>query len=272
MAEILIRHLFWKYDDPKWEELLGEMSFDDMTTLINVGGWQTAEIKSIGKVATSDCDGPAGLNNFITGSYGTTFPAQVLMGQTWSKDMAFEIGASMGSEFATAENYGWYGPAMNIHRSAFAGRNFEYYSEDGVLSGHMASQEAQGAAQFGVYPYLKPFEHAVKDFEGKSLAVMSSFNWIGTVPSCANNNLLNNVLRGEWGFQGMVETDYDGSYGYMITDNCVRNGNDLMFGYGSFDSNKLDKNSAWLCVRHAKTFCIRSATADIIPMVSRRRA
>lgn len=271
-----------EYDDPKWEQLLDEMSFTDMTTLINVGGWQTAEIKSIGKVATSDCDGPAGLNNFITGSYGTTYPGEVLMGQTWSKEMAFEIGSSMGSEFAAAENYGWYGPAMNIHRSAFAGRNFEYYSEDGVLSGLMTSKEAQGAAQFGVYPYLKhfalndqeanrcgflftyaseqaireiylkPFEQAVKDFEGRSLAVMSSFNWIGTVPSCANSNLLNNVLRGEWGFVGMVETDYDGSYGYMITDNSVRNGNDLMLGYGTFDSNKLDKDSATLALAMRK--------------------
>ena len=261
------------YDDEKWDQLLDEMSFDDMLNLINVGGWQTVEVKSIGKVATSDCDGPAGLNNFITGAYGTTFSAEVLMGQTWSKDMALEIGSSMGSEFAAAENYGWYGPAMNIHRSAFAGRNFEYYSEDGVLSGMLASREAQGAAQFGVYPYLKhfalndqetnrcgilltyaseqamreiylkPFEIAVKNFQGKSLAVMSSFNWIGTVPACANGNLLNNVLRDEWGFQGMVETDYDGSYGYMITDNSIHNGNDLMLGYGSYDTNKLDKKN-----------------------------
>lgn len=266
------------YDDDRWEKLLDKMSFQDMTTLVNVGGWQTAEIKSIEKVATSDCDGPAGLNNFITGAYGTTFPAEVLMGQTWSKKMAEEIGSSMGSEFAAAGNYGWYGPAMNIHRSALGGRNFEYYSEDSVLSGYMASGETQGAAQFGVYPYLKhfalndqetnrcgilltyaseqaireiylkPFEMAVKAFRGNSLAIMSSFNWIGTVPSCANPNLLNHVLRDEWGFRGMVETDYDGSYGFMITDNCVRNGNDLMLGYGSFDSNKLNDKSATLAI------------------------
>lgn len=194
------------YDDDRWEKLLDKMSFQDMTTLVNVGGWQTAEIKSIEKVATSDCDGPAGLNNFITGAYGTTFPAEVLMGQTWSKKMAEEIGSSMGSEFAAAGNYGWYGPAMNIHRSALGGRNFEYYSEDSVLSGYMASGETQGAAQFGVYPYLKhfalndqetnrcgilltyaseqaireiylkPFEMTVKAFRGNSLAIMSSFN------------------------------------------------------------------------------------------------
>ena len=264
------------YDDPLWDGLLDELSFSDMEQLVNAGGWQTAEISSIEKRATSDCDGPAGLNNYITGSYGTTYPSEVLMAQTWSKDMAFEIGASMGSEFAAAENYGWYGPAMNIHRSAFAGRNFEYFSEDGVLSGLMAVNEANGAAQFGVYPYLKhfalndqelgrtailltyaseqaireiylrPFEIAVKGFEGGALAMMTSYNWIGDVPAMANSDLLNDVLRGEWGFEGMVITDYFGSYGYMISDNCLRNGNDLMLGYGSYESNELDSSSATL--------------------------
>ena len=264
------------YDDPLWEQLLDEMTYAEMKQLVNVGGWQTAEVKSIEKRATSDCDGPAGLNNYITGSYGTSYPSEVLMAQTWSKDMAFEIGASMGSEFAAAENFGWYGPAMNIHRSAFAGRNFEYYSEDGVLSGIFAMHEANGAAQFGVYPYLKhfalndqelgrtailltyaseqamreiylrPFEIAVKGFEGDSLAMMTAYNWIGDVPAYANSDLLNDVLRGEWGFEGMVITDYFGSYGYMISDAALRNGNDLMLGYGSYESNELDSSSATL--------------------------
>lgn len=264
------------YDDEKWDQLLDELSFDDMTTLVNVGGWQTAEIKSIEKRATSDCDGPAGLNNFITGSYGTTFPSEVLIAQTWSKELALETGSSMGSEFAAAENYGWYGPAMNLHRSAFAGRNFEYYSEDAVLSAYMASNEQLGAAQWGVYSYikhfvlndqetnrcgilltyaseqairelyLKPFEQTVKNYTGKSIAVMAAYNWIGTKPCYANSNLLNNVLRDEWGFQGMVESDYDGSYGFMISDNAMRNGTNLMLGYGSYDTNTLDKKSATL--------------------------
>ena len=73
---------------------------------------------------------------------------------------------------------------------------------------------------------------------------MTSFNWIGTQPSCGNEYLLNNVLRGEWGFVGMVESDYDGSYGYMITDNCIRSGNDLMLGFNSAETNKLEDKSA----------------------------
>ena len=169
----------------------------------------------------------------------------------------------MGQEFADLNNYGWYGPAMNTHRSAFAGRNFEYYSEDGVLAGHFAAAMINAAAAKGVYGYikhfalndqetnrcsflltysneqamreiyLKPFEIAVKNFQYQTLAVMSSFNWIGTVPAGMNYDLLTTVLRNEWGFRGMVETDYDGSYGYQITDHCVRAGNDLMLGFNA---------------------------------------
>ncbi len=262
------------YDDPAWDQLLDQLSFEDMATMINVGGWQTAPIESVGKVGTSDCDGPAGLSNFITGAYGSAYPAETLMAMTWNKDLAYEIGTSMGQEYQDANNYGWYGPAMNTHRSAFAGRNFEYYSEDGVLAGLIAASEINGAATKGVYPYikhfamndqetnrcsflltygpeqafreiyLKPFELAVKNYEGTSIAAMSAFNWIGTEPGCANNELLNTVLRGEWGFVGMVETDYNGSYGYQITDHCIRNGNDLMLGFNGAASNVLSDQSA----------------------------
>ena len=276
------------YDDPRWEELLNRLSFKDMNNLINNGGYGTAAIKSIDKMQTNDCDGPAGLNNFMTKASGTAFPAEVLMAQTWNKDLAYQIGSTMGSEFAAAQNYGWYGPAMNLHRSAFAGRNFEYYSEDGVLSGYIAMNEANGAAQYGVYPYLKhfalndqefnrtailltfageqnirenylkPFEMCVRGYAGKALAVMSSYVWIGTVPAYANSGLLNGILRGEWGFKGMVESDYDGSYGYMITDAAIRNGGDIMLNTVERDSDKLSKKSNTI------TLAMRRATKNIL--------
>ena len=159
----------------------------------------------------------------------------------------------------------------------FRSRNFEYYSEDGVLAGKLASAEINGASTKGVYPYikhfavndqewnrcsflltfaseqaireiyLKPFEICVKNYDiagHKPLAVMSSFNWIGTEPSCGNEHLLINVLREEWGFVGMVETDFDGSYGYMISDHAVRSGNDLMLGFNGADSNRFTDDSA----------------------------
>ena len=276
------------YDDPRWEELLNRLTFKDMNNLINNGGYGTPEIKNIDKVQTNDCDGPAGLNNFMTKASGTAFPAEILMAQTWSKELAYDIGAGIGSEFAAASNYGWYAPAMNLHRSAFAGRNFEYYSEDGVLSGYIGLYESNGAAKYGVYPYLKhfalndqelnrtailltfageqnirenylkPFEMTVKGYESNSLAIMSSYVWIGTIPAYANNGLLNEILRNEWGFKGMVISDYDGSYGYMITDAAIRNGGDMMLNTVERDSDELDKKSPTTLI------AMRQATKNIL--------
>ena len=210
------------------------------------------------------------------------------MAQTWNVDLIEEMGEAMGQEYADVNNYGWYGPAMNTHRNAFAGRNFEYYSEDGVLAGKLAVAEINGGGSKGLYPYikhfalndqegnrcsflltfaseqaireiyLKPFEIAVKGYEHTQRAVMSSFNWIGTEPSCANRYLLQNVLRGEWGFVGMVETDYDGSYGYMISDHCVRSGNDLMLGFAMAASNQFTDESA------TATLAMRQACKNIL--------
>ena len=275
------------YDDANWEKLLNQMSIEDMTTLINTGGWQTAAIDSVGKVATSDCDGPSGLSNYVTGSNGTQFPTEVLMAQTWSKEMAEKIGDALGQEFANANNYGWYGPAMNLHRTAFSGRNFEYYSEDPVLSGLFASQEVNGAARYGVYSYikhfaandqetnrtaflltymteqtfretcLKPFEMVVKnfDFDHYVMGMMTAYNWLGTVPAISSYELLTDVLRGEWGFKGVVISDYNGSYGFEITDAAIRAGNDLMLGYGMAESNKLEDTDSATCVLAMRQAC-----------------
>ena len=275
------------YDDANWEKLLNQMSIEDMTTLINTGGWQTAAIESVGKVATSDCDGPSGLSNYVTGSNGTQFPTEVLMAQTWSKEMAEKIGDALGQEFANANNYGWYGPAMNLHHSAFSGRNFEYYSEDAVLSGLFASKEVNGAAKYGVYSYikhfaandqetnrtaflltymteqtfretcLKPFEMVVKnfDFDHYVMGMMTAYNWLGTVPAISSYELLTDVLRGEWGFKGVVISDYNGSYGFEITDAAIRAGNDLMLGYGMAESNKLEDTDSATCVLAMRQAC-----------------
>ena len=266
------------YDDPDWDKLLDQMTFKEMNELINTGNYMTAAVKSIDKVQTSDCDGPSGLSNYLTKNNGTQFPTELLMAQTWNKQIAEMVGDKMGQEFASANNYGWYGPAMNLHRSAFSGRNFEYFSEDAVLSGIFASYEVNAAAKHGVYAYikhfaandqetnrtaflttwmteqnlrencLKPFEIVVKNFnyEGQALAVMSSYNFLGYVPVISNYDLLTTVLRDEWGFRGMVISDYNGFYGYQYTDAAIRAGNDLMLGQGTFPANRLtdDKNAS----------------------------
>jgi beta-glucosidase len=243
-------------DDPKWDQLMDQMSLDDMNAVISLGGYQTNSVDSIGKVRTNDCDGPASINNNFTGVGSIGFPVGVVIAATWNKDLAYQFGDSIGKMANEMDVSGWYAPAMNNHRTAFAGRNFEYYSEDPVLSGYIAANAVKGSQDNGVYAYmkhfalndqegnrcdmvctwsneqaireiyLKPFEKCVKDAD--CLAVMSSFNYIGNRWAGGSASLCKNVLRDEWGFRGFVETDYFGVYGYMSADQAIRNGTDLM--------------------------------------------
>lgn len=248
------------YDDERWESLLDEITVDEMVNLIAFGGHQNAAVDSVGKIRILDTDGPAGVNSSTLGIFGTGYCSQIILAQTWNTDLAVEYAKAMGEEFSDYHVTGWYAPSMNMHRSAFGGRNFEYYSEDSLLSAEMAKGEVEGAVESGMYPfikhfalneqeinrnaflttwtteqamreiYLKPFEEAVKSYPDGKIAVMTSYNFIGTewAGSCAP--LLKDVLRGEWGFKGMVISDYFGNYGYMDADRAVRGGTDMMLG------------------------------------------
>ena len=282
------------YNDPKWDDLLDQMTIDEMQQTIGFGGYQTAAVSSIEKVRTNDCDGPASINNNFTGVGSVGFPAATLIGMTWSKELAYSFGDSIGEMANEMDTSGWYGPAMNIHRTAFAGRNFEYYSEDGVLSGVMASNAIKGAQEHGVYAYMKhfalndqegnrtsmvatwsneqaireiylrPFEMSVKDADCH--AVMSSFNYIGNRWAGGCSELLKNVLRGEWGFVGFVETDYFGVYGYMTADQGVRNGSDLMLCTTGNDFNTVT------VLTNSSKQALREASKNILYTVVNSRA
>lgn len=145
------------YDDAQWDSLLDELTISDMDTMIAIGGYQTSAASSVGKIMTVDCDGPASINNNFTGIGSVGFPSAVMIASTWNKNLALKFGESIGKMADEMEVSGWYAPAMNTHRSAFAGRNFEYYSEDGVLSGYMATNAILGAEEYGVYAYMKHF-------------------------------------------------------------------------------------------------------------------
>ena len=244
------------YDDPMWDQLLDQLSVDDMDNLSANAGFGTQATDSVGKIALTDLDGPASLNNTFTGVGSIGFPCSTAFACTWNVDLASAFGDMIGRMAHDMDASGWYAPAMNIHRSAFGGRDFEYFSEDPLLSGAMASSEIAAAREQGVYAfmkhfvlndqetnrnnmvctwsneqaireiYMKPFEMSVKD--GDTGAVMSSFNYIGPVYAGASSNLLNNVLRDEWGFRGMVLTDWYGDFGYQNGDQLVRAGNDAM--------------------------------------------
>ena len=142
-------------DDPQWDTFMDQLSLDDMNALISLGGYQTNSVDSIGKVRTNDCDGPASINNNFTGVGSIGFPVGVVVAATWNKELAHAFGDSIGKMANEMDVSGWYAPAMNNHRTAFAGRNFEYYSEDGLLSGWIAAEAVKGSQENGVYAYMR---------------------------------------------------------------------------------------------------------------------
>ncbi len=271
------------YDDERWETLLDQLTISDMDNMIALGGYQTLGASSVGKVSTVDCDGPASINNNFTGVGSVGFPSAVMIASTWNTDLALEFGESIGKMADEMDVSGWYAPAMNTHRSAFAGRNFEYYSEDGVLAGRIAANAVIGAEKYGVYAYIKhfalndqetnrnvmlctwaneqsireiylrPFEIAVKD--GGAKAVMSSFNYIGAEWAGASSALCNTVLRDEWGFRGFVLTDYFGVYGYMNSDQAIRGGTDCMLVAYDTETNHVKDSTSATGVKAMRQAC-----------------
>lgn len=243
------------YDDPRWESLLDQLTVEEMAEMIAMAGYQTGAMDSVGKVGTLDFDGPAAINNNFTGVGSMGFPIEVVIASTWSKEMAKAWGESMGKMSQEMGAHGWYAPGMNTHRTPFGARNYEYFSEDGVLSGHMGANAVTGAMEYGVYSYikhyalyegngkmvsvwsneqaireiyLKPFEISVK--EGGANAVMVSWSFLGNKWTGENSGLLNTVLRDEWGFRGMALTDFfrNNGHGFMNADAALANGVDAM--------------------------------------------
>ncbi|WP_307318532.1 glycoside hydrolase family 3 protein [Microbacterium sp. SORGH_AS_0862] len=147
------------YDDPKWDALLDQLTLDEVVDMLTSGAYNTAGLPGIGKIRTNDLDGPAGFSSFINPDLwtGTAFPSEYLLGQTWNVELANAMGVAIGNEALTMGANGWYAPAANLHRSPFAGRNFEYYSEDPVLSGALATAAVDGALTKGVYSFTKHF-------------------------------------------------------------------------------------------------------------------
>lgn len=277
------------YDNPKWKELLDQLTYRDMINLANYGAFQTEAIISIGKNLTNDSDGPVGFVNFMPGlsehyKGNPSFACEIVIASTFNKDLAYRMGQLVGETGLYGDENGnrlpytgWYAPAVNIHRSPFSGRNYEYYSEDPILSGKMAVNVVNGAGSKGVYTdlkhfavndqetnrqgvatylteqslreiYLKPFEIAVKGKDSPAFSakatedinvgridgfkgttgMMSSFNRIGTRWTGGDYRLLTTILRDEWGFNGVVISDYITVGSLMPAKQAIYAGNDLI--------------------------------------------
>lgn len=245
------------YDDPQWEDLLDQMTLDEMTELTLHGYIHTAAVPSIGKTETKDLDGPTQVGSFSWNKViGTGFPNPVTLAQTFNKDLVYEFGRISGAQARQLGISGLYAPAANIHRTPFGARNYEYYSEDAYVTGVCATLTVKGSLESGTYMYVKHFicndadayiyrdgmytwmtEQTLREIylspfrmmvqEGGCTGLMSSYNRIGAVWAGGSQALLINVLRDEWGFKGTVITDYADHHAFMSGDHMIRSGGDL---------------------------------------------
>lgn len=245
------------FDDPRWENVLDELSPAQMRRLVTYGYSGTGRLDAVGKdYEAKEADGPAQIGGFIPLNPGLGFPCTVVLAQTWNAELANLEGRVMGEQATQRGSSGWYAPACNLHRSPFGGRNYEYWSEDGVLSGVMCGNVVSGAADAGVYcyvkhlvcndgeayiyrdgvytwmteqtlreTYLEPFRIVVESYD--ATAVMSAYGRIGAVWTGGSHTLVSDVLRGEWGFDGCVITDFTDHYEYMNGDQMLLAGGDL---------------------------------------------
>ena len=223
-------------DDPRWDQLVSQMSKQELWDLVRKSGYLSDAIPSIGMPSVPLKDGPAGISATLMGGNIScmSYPVEVVLASTWNTELAREMGQMVGEDSIAASTPVWYAPAMNIHRTAISGRNFEYYSEDGLLSGAMAAAECAGASEKGLIVtikhfavndqeinryggayfaneqslrevFLRGFEGAVRD--GGAKGVMVSMNRIGPRWTGGHAGLMTDVLRGEWGFEGFATTD-----------------------------------------------------------------
>lgn len=256
------------YNDKRWDLLLDQMTLEEQCRLIGTSASHTEPIESINYPGSIDSDGPAGMSqrnyydnpddvSTATGTPGIAYTAAVVLASTWNVELAYEQGRSIGEDALWVNAQSWYSPAMNIHRTPYGGRNFEYFSEDGILSGYIAEYEVKGCNSKGLLPhlkhfafneqdtnrfgvstfmneqaireiYLKPFEYAVT--KGVASGVMSSYVRVGTTWVGASYSLLTEVLRNEWGFRGQVITD------------CILSG----YTYDNVRDGVLAGNNLWL--------------------------
>lgn len=259
------------FDDPLWDTFLDQLSAEEMYNLVRIGGYQTQAVSSVGVPGTVHVDGPAyvgvaGLTGVTTKEKTYAWSSEILLASTWNTDILYNMGQLIGEDALAQEELnfaGWYAPAMNIHRTAFSGRNFEYYSEDSFLSGQMGAATTKGATEKGLITFIKHFalndqetsraalltfanEQAIREVylapfeesvvEGGALGIMAGMNRVGTAWAGNHTGLMTNVVRNEWGFDGIVVTDqasFPEAFPFMAIRGGLEAGTDLYLNTGT---------------------------------------
>lgn len=249
------------YEDPKWDQLVSQLSIREMQNLIAHGGFGTDAIERIKKGRCTDSDGGTGFTTGVVSGGGENmvhavkYPAANMLASTWDWKAAYKWGHAIGEEGKALKINGWYAPGCNVHRSPLGGRNFEYFSEDGYMCGKFVAQTVKGCTENGVYAYTKHFaandtdegrngqfewmtEQSLREIwakpgevatkEGKANAMMVSVDRIGGTRATGSYALLTSLLRDEWGFRGSTITDYYQSGNVNDIDEGIRAGNDLV--------------------------------------------
>ena len=278
-------------DDPRWDDFMNELTYDEMLEYVYGPGSHNKGVDRLSKPSTNDTDGP---QKFKSGNT-MYWPSSPIIAATYNVDLAKKQGECVGMEaHLTSNTYGWAGPGVNIHRSPFGGRNFEYYSADPFLSGRMAGRVVAGASDRGVYCffkhfvvndqeknregtstflteqdlreiYLKPFQMCIQ--EGKSFGLMSSYNRLGNMETAASYPLLTEVLRDEWGFKGSIISDMTHSGNSSVNFNCYENiNNRVLAGCDQQLDNgggfKGDINCKWDSSKGCPTFTYKGQTYE----------
>ena len=244
-------------DTYTWDDLVDQVTFNEMAKLIGQTYHSTAPVASVSKPATKDENGPQGITATLTGGgSSTSYTSEDLMAASFDPEVATAVGRSMGNDclLANGKAYsGIYGPGVNIHRTPYSGRNFEYYSEDPFISGKICAAEVSGIQSKGVYVYMKHFalndqetardgisvwtnEQAAREIylqafeypvvEASAYCVMTGFNRLGNVWAGGDKGLITGILRGEWGMPGFVLTDFSNNNNYMDVLNGLMAGGD----------------------------------------------
>lgn len=296
-------------DDPRWDTFVQQLTLADLCNLCGNGAWQTIPIRRLGVPRTVSPDGPTSMAATVfsalvmgTGKAGITWPSPSILAAAFDRNLARLMGDSIGREGRAMGYSGWYAPAMNCHRTAFNSRNFEYYSEDPLLSGKTAAQVVRGVQEHKIITYIKhfalneretnarnqlftwcgeqamreiylrPFELAVR--KGGALGVMSCFNYIGHTWAGGNRALIHDLLVEEWGFEGTVVTDAC-LYPHMDVTQMIYAGGDLSLDtLGGFTGGNIKRRNLLAAAQDprykiAMTIWLQAAAKDILFTVSK---